>query len=66
MSNVTKIDDWRRRAGHTVRNAQEILDASRTTVWRRIKSGELETFHLGRAIRIKTESLIRVIDGEAA
>jgi excisionase family DNA binding protein len=46
----------------TIEDAQHILAVSRTTVWRLIQSGELETIHIRRSIRIPSDALQAYID----
>ena len=46
----------------TVDDVQTALAVSRATVWRLIQSGELETIHIRRAIRIPADALETYID----
>jgi hypothetical protein len=65
MTNTQIDPGWRHRAGQTVAQAQAILPASRATIWRKIQSGDLEVFRIGWAVRIKTSSLVRLVEGDA-
>ena len=50
----------------TIDDVQTILAVSRTTVWRLIQSGELETIHIRRSIRIPSDGLQAYIDNARA
>ncbi len=63
MGNIESIEDWRRGAGISIKRTQEILETSRSTVLRRIREGKLKTFRVGTSVRIKTESIVALIDG---
>jgi excisionase family DNA binding protein len=41
----------------TYEEAQQLTSLGRTTLWRLVKSGELRTAQVGRAVRISRESL---------
>ena len=44
---------------------QEVADALKVcdrTIWRWIKAGEIETYRLGRAVRIAEDELIRFLE----
>ena len=49
----------------SVSNAARALSLGRTTIYRLIGEGKLETIHIGRRNLIKTESIRRLINGEA-
>ena len=46
----------------TVPEAAEALSLSERTVWRWIKARELESYRLGRAVRIAEDELIRFLE----
>ena len=49
----------------TVKQAAEVLSVSHTTVYKMLKSGELESVKIGAARRIKSDSVEAVINGGA-
>ncbi len=50
----------------TVAATAETLGVCRQTVWNLINRGELESVKIGRARRIKTASVLALINGESA
>ena len=46
----------------TVPQAADKLNVSERTVWRRIDSGEIGTYRLGRAVRIAEDELVRFLE----
>lgn len=50
----------------TVSEVAGALSMSRSTVYRLIDDGRLDVLHLGRAARIRSEDVDRLIDGIAA
>ena len=49
----------------TYREAEQLVGLSRTTLWKLIGSREVEHRKVGRAVRIKRESLEAYMSGEA-
>ena len=47
---------------HTIDDAAELLQVSRSTIYRLIKTGDLLTIHFGAAPRIPNSSLIRCVE----
>lgn len=45
----------------TVQKAAELLDVSERTIWRYVKRGEIPSFKIGRAVRIRREKLFEFI-----
>lgn len=50
----------------SINDATKVLGLGRTSVYALIRDGRIETVKLGRRTLIKTESLRRLIEGEAA
>jgi excisionase family DNA binding protein len=46
----------------TVPEAADALKLSERTVWRWIEAGEIETYRLGRAVRIAEDELVRFLE----
>lgn len=49
----------------TYREAEQLVGLSRTTLWKLIGAGEIECRRVGRAVRIKRESLESYMKGES-
>jgi excisionase family DNA binding protein len=49
----------------TYQEAQRLTSLGRTTLWRIVKSGEVTSTSIGRAVRIKRESLEEYMEREA-
>jgi excisionase family DNA binding protein len=45
----------------TVPESANALNMSERTVWRWIEAGELETYRLGRAVRVAEDELVRFL-----
>jgi excisionase family DNA binding protein len=65
MTTPTDTADWRSRAALTPAEAAAALGLSRTEVYRMVRRGDLESMHVGRAVRIPVVALRRRL-GEAA
>lgn len=50
------------RAGLTVAETEAVLGCSKGTVYNLLRSGELESFTIGRARRIRPESVAAYVD----
>ncbi len=50
----------------TAAEAAALLSLSRSKVYQLIDSGQLESRHIGRAVRILRSSLVRFVDEQAA
>jgi excisionase family DNA binding protein len=61
-----KDDDWRSAACLQVKTTADVLDVSVSTVWALIRTNQLETLKIGRSRRIKTPSVVRLLEREAA
>jgi excisionase family DNA binding protein len=46
----------------TVPEAAEALSVCERTIWRWIKAGEIETYRLGRTVRIAEDGLVRFLE----
>lgn len=46
----------------TVPQAAEALSVCERTVWRWIEAGEIETYRLGRTVRIAEDELVRFLE----
>lgn len=51
------------RAGVPVKEAAELLGCSPNTIWRLIGREQLVAYNIGRAVRVRSESLIDFIEG---
>jgi excisionase family DNA binding protein len=49
----------------TYEEAQRLTSLGRTTLWRMVKSGEVKSTSIGRAVRINRESLEEFMEREA-
>lgn len=49
------------RRGYKIRDAAEVLDVAQRTIHRLIADGELRTFRIGRAIRVRADDLDRIV-----
>jgi len=45
----------------TVAEAAKLLSLGRTTIWKLIKEGKLQTFHVGKSCRILMPSLLSLV-----
>ncbi len=57
---VTNNSSMERRA-YTVREVAQMLGAGTRTVYRLIDAGELRSFRLGRAVRVRAEDVNRLV-----
>ncbi|HEY9162138.1 MAG TPA: helix-turn-helix domain-containing protein [Desulfomonilia bacterium] len=49
-------------AVYTVKEAAELLKMSEASMWRLVRSGELESVKLGKLRRIKGQALLSLLD----
>jgi excisionase family DNA binding protein len=49
----------------TYEEAQRLTSLGRTTLWRIVKSGEVKSVYIGRAVRINRESLEEFMERES-
>jgi len=47
----------------TVSEFARVTNTSKTTVWRMIRGGQVRVYHMGRAVRIPREELVRLRQG---
>jgi excisionase family DNA binding protein len=58
------INNWRVCELLTINEAMSVTRLSRATINRRIADGSLATVHLGRAVRVRVSSLLKLIEPE--
>ena len=58
------LPEWLPRRLLTAQEVAEILQVSTRTVWRLIKQGHLKKVFLGRAVRIRPEAIIALIESK--
>jgi excisionase family DNA binding protein len=49
----------------TYREAEQLVGLSRTTLWRLVSDGEIQSRRVGRALRISRESLVDFMERDA-
>jgi excisionase family DNA binding protein len=49
----------------TYKEAEQLVGLSRTTLWRLVSDGEIQTRKVGRALRINRESLVDFMQRDA-
>ncbi len=57
--------DWQHKAGLKIEQVCDLLGIGRSLAWELVRTGELESFQIRSARRIKPESVLRLIEGNA-